>query len=120
MHRSIIDVSEKDFNSSVIKRSFQTPIMVDFWAQWCSPCIQLNPVLVRVAKSFHGKLILAKVEVDDNMHLAGHYHLAGFPSVLLIINGVEVARFAGAKNEHFVREFLGQHGISNSSTEKDS
>ena len=102
----IYDAAEQDFRVKVLDASHRIPVLVDFWAEWCSPCRALNPVLVRVAQSYSGKVLLAKVEVDDNMHLAGYYHLTGFPSVLLFRNGIEVARFAGARNQREVVQFI--------------
>lgn len=103
---TIYDATEGDFQEKVLDSSRTRPVLVDFWAGWCAPCRVLNPVLVRVAEYYRGGILLAKVEVDDNMHLAGQYHLTGFPSVLLFINGVEVDRFAGARNERDVIRFV--------------
>lgn len=110
-HTSIIDVNLHDFEKNVIEASRTLPVLVDFWADWCPPCLALSPVLDRVAKTYAGKFVLAKVEVDegDNMKLAGRYGLRGFPTVLMFVNGEEVGRFASAKPEHWVREFVEQH-----------
>ncbi|MEN6587496.1 MAG: thioredoxin domain-containing protein [Sulfuricella sp.] len=107
----IIDVNLHDFEQHVIEASKTLPVLVDFWADWCSPCLALSPVLDRVVKAYAGKFTLAKVEVDegDNMKLAGRYGLRGFPTVLMFINGEEVGRFSSAKPEHWVREFIEQH-----------
>lgn len=107
--RTIFQATENDFETTVIARSSRIPVLVDFWAEWCPPCKTLNPVLERVARKLDGTLELAKVEVDDNMHLAGRYHLTGFPSVLLFIDGEEVDRFAGARSEEKVFQFLEGH-----------
>lgn len=107
----ISDVNLHDFEESVIEASKTQPVLVDFWADWCPPCLALSPVLDRVVHAFDGKFLLAKVEVDegDNMKLAGRYGLRGFPTVLMFVNGEEVGRFASAKPEHWVREFIDQH-----------
>lgn len=106
-----INVDLHDFEQHVIETSKTVPVLVDFWADWCPPCLALSPVLDRVVKAYEGKFILAKVEVDegDNMKLAGRYGLRGFPTVLMFVGGEEVGRFASAKPEHWVREFVQQH-----------
>ncbi len=106
-----IAVDLHDFERQVIEASKTRPVLVDFWADWCPPCLALSPVLDRVAHAYAGKFTLAKVEVDEgeNMKLAGRYGLRGFPTVLMFAGGVEVGRFASAKPEHWVREFVEQH-----------
>lgn len=108
----IFDVDLADFEARVIEASQTTPVLVDFWADWCPPCRALTPVLDRVAKTMDGKLRLAKVEVDEgaNMKLAGRYGLKGFPTVLLFIDGEIKGRFSGARAEHWVKDFLAEHG----------
>lgn len=107
----IFDTSLENFEREVIAASHDTPILVDFWADWCPPCIVLAPILERVVQAYGGRVRLAKVEVDegDNMKLAGRYGLRGFPTVLLFIDGEEKARFASARPESWVRDFLAQH-----------
>jgi len=102
----IFDVDEASFDQNVINASANTPIIVDFWAEWCPPCRALTPVLEKIAKQLGGKVRLAKVEVDDNMHLAGRYGLRGFPTVIIFINEQECGRFSGFKPEAEVMNFL--------------
>ncbi|MBI3547046.1 MAG: thioredoxin [Gammaproteobacteria bacterium] len=105
----IFDATENDFSEKVLEASRQHPVLVDFWADWCPPCRVLTPVLEKVTQALNGKILLAKVEVDDNMHLAGRYQLRGFPTVILFVNGVETGRFSGARREPQVQEFISQH-----------
>lgn len=107
----IFDVDLDGFEAQVIEASKTTPVIVDFWADWCPPCRALTPVLDRVAHAMNGKLRLAKIEVDEgaNMKLAGRYGLRGFPTVLLFVKGEIVGRFSSAKPEHWVREFIAEH-----------
>ncbi len=102
----IFDVNEETFQEKVLAASHQRPILVDFWAEWCPPCHALTPVLERVTASYHGDVLLAKVEADDNMKLAGRYQLRGFPTVILFYQGEERGRFSGARPEPFVRDFI--------------
>ncbi|GAB4508948.1 MAG: hypothetical protein Tsb0026_08330 [Sulfuricaulis sp.] len=83
--------------------------MVDFWADWCPPCRVLTPVLEKIARGLQGEVLLAKVEVDENMHLAGRYKLRGFPTVILFAQGEEAGRFTGARSEQQVHAFLSDH-----------
>ncbi len=107
----IFDVDLEDFEERVIEASRQQPVLVDLWAEWCSPCLVIAPILRELIDEYDGKLKLAKVEVDEgeNMKLAGRYQVRGFPTILLIINGEEVDRFSGAKPLSFIREFVDAH-----------
>jgi thioredoxin 1 len=107
--RWTFEVDEHHFQARVVEASRERPILVDFWADWCPPCLALAPVLDRVMTRLAGRVLLAKVEVDDNMRLAGHYKLRGFPTCLLFVDGEPVAHFSGAKPEHWVREFIEAH-----------
>lgn len=110
----IFDVDLDGFEECVIAASHSAPVIVDFWADWCPPCRALTPVLERVATTLGGQLRLAKVEVDEgaNMKLAGRYGLKGFPTVLLFMDGEIKGRFSGARAEHWVRDFLAEHGAA--------
>ena len=109
--KDIFDVSLHDFDEYVLEASKHRPILVDFWADWCSPCIVIAPILTQVIEEFAGKVALAKLEVDegDNMKIAGRYQTRGFPTVILIRDGEEMERFTGAKPRHFIREFVERH-----------
>jgi putative thioredoxin len=109
----VFDVDESGFQVRVLDASKERPILVDFWADWCTPCIALAPALERVMEEFRGSLLLAKVEVDDNMRLAGHYRLRGFPTVILFHLGEELGRFAGARSVHWIRDWVQQQGLEN-------
>jgi putative thioredoxin len=105
------DVDQERFEQEVIAASRERPMLVDFWAEWCAPCHQLSPHLNRVIDEYEGAIRLAKVEVDagENMKLAGHFRLRGFPTVILFQGGEERGRFSGSRSSHQIREWLAEH-----------
>lgn len=109
----IFDVDYAEFDQRVIQTSHNKPVLVDLWAEWCSPCRIIAPVLKQLIGEYEGEILLAKVEVDkgdgENMKLAGHYRVRGFPTVILFIDGEEKARFSGAKPLPFLRQFVDEH-----------
>ena len=108
IHPFIFETHYETFESDVIEASHKNPVLVDLWAEWCSPCIIIAPILEKVIDSYAGAITLAKVEVDEgeNMKIAGRYQVRGFPTILLIQGGEEVARFHGAKPAHFIEHFI--------------
>lgn len=112
-HKSefIFNVDFHDFEQKVIQASFAKPVLVDLWAEWCSPCLVIAPVLTKLIQHNEGRLLLAKVEVDEgeNMKVAGHYRVRGFPAVILFSDGVERGRFHGARPLSFIQQFVDAH-----------
>ncbi len=107
----IVDVDLEQYDEQVLVASNQMPVLVDLWAEWCSPCLVVAPLLKQLIEEYEGKIKLAKVEVDEgeNMKLAGRYQVRGFPTVLLINKGEEIARFSGAKPMSFLRNFVDEN-----------
>lgn len=107
----IFDVDLDRFQSAVIDASNAQPILVDFWADWCAPCHALAPQLERAVGDLDGRVMLAKLEVDEgeNMRLAGQYQLRGFPSVILFQGGDERARFSGVRSTHQICDWVKEH-----------
>lgn len=107
----ITTVDLHDFDSVVLAASRQQPVLVDFWADWCSPCLVIAPVLERVVAGYGGAVRLAKLEVDagENMKLAGRYRVRGFPTIILFSREQEQDRFSGAHPAPYIRAFIERH-----------
>ena len=107
----VFDTSLEDFEKDVIQASHNHPVLVDLWAEWCPPCVVIAPVLKQVVENYDEEISLAKIEVDEeeNMKIAGRYQVRGFPTILLIQNGEEKARFSGAKPASFIEDFIDQN-----------
>lgn len=108
MVENVISVSEADFEYEVIAYSQNTPVIVDFWADWCRPCKQLSPLLERLAGEANGAFRLARVDVDENPNLALRFKVRSLPTVAAFSGGSVVADFAGLQPEMRVREFIEQ------------
>lgn len=102
----VIDVSEATFQSDVLDRSFQVPVLLDLWADWCQPCKQLSPILERLAEAAAGTWVLAKVDVDANPRISQALQVQSIPSVFAVIGGQLIPGFQGALPEAQVREFV--------------
>ena len=100
------DVEEADFQERVVARSHETPVLMDIGADWCAPCRVLTPKLEKLVKEYGGKFLLAKVDADENMRIAGHHGVRGFPTVIAYSRGLEVDRFHSAQPDHFLRHFI--------------
>lgn len=100
------DVEEADFEQLVIARSFDAPVLLDIGAEWCAPCRVLTPALERLAADYAGGFLLAKVDADENMRIAGRHQVRGFPTVIAYRRGSEVGRFTGNQTEGFLRRFI--------------
>ena len=104
--QAVVDVTEATFQAEVLDRSFQVPVVLDLWAEWCGPCKQLSPVLERLATEGAGSWVLAKVDVDANPALAQGLRVQGIPAVKAVWQGQLVAEFTGAIPEEQAREFV--------------
>ena len=105
---TVFDVTEDDFDTTVVARSWQTPVLVDIGADWCAPCRVLGPLIDRLARTYNGSFLLANVDADENMRIAGRHQVRGFPTVIAYSRGAEIARFHSAQTEGFLRKFIDQ------------
>lgn len=102
----IIDVNESDFELQVIAYSEQSPVLVDFWAEWCAPCRILGPILEKLTNEAQGSFRMARVNVDESPNLARRYQVRSIPAVKVFRNGRMDSEFVGVQPEHKIREFI--------------
>ena len=96
---SVIDINQDQFLEEVVEKSKTTPVLVDFWAPWCGPCKQLTPTLEKIVSKKNGKVILAKVNVDENQGIASQLNIQSIPTVYGFVDGKPIDAFQGAQPE---------------------
>lgn len=99
-------VGDADFEREVLQRSHETPVVVDFWAPWCQPCVMLAPLLERLVAERNGAVILAKVNIDESQQTASRLGVEAIPAVKAFRNGRVVMEFVGLYPEPALRDFL--------------
>ena len=102
----VLDVTEATFQSQVIDLSFEVPVVIDLWAEWCGPCKQLSPVLERLVAEDAGRWVLAKIDVDAEQRIAAAFSVQSIPSVFVVLKGAPQPLFQGALPAAQVREVI--------------
>ncbi|MFO0831442.1 MAG: thioredoxin [Phycisphaerales bacterium] len=98
---NVLEFTDSNFDSQVL--SSPTPVVVDFWATWCQPCLMLSPVIDAIAAEFAGRVKVGKVDIDTNRQVASLHQINSIPTILIFKNGQVIKRFVGlTKKDHLV------------------
>ena len=100
-------VSDASFEQDVLKAD--SPVLVDFWAEWCGPCKMIAPILEEISRDYDGRLQVAKVNVDENQAVPAKFGIRGIPTLILFKNGAQVATKVGALSKSQLTLFLDSH-----------
>jgi len=101
---AVLHVTDADFNETVIKSD--TPVLVDYWAEWCGPCKMIAPVLDEIATEYAGKLSVAKINIDDNPATPQSYGVRGIPTLMIFKDGEVEATKVGALSKSQLADFI--------------
>jgi len=113
----IIEVITENFMTDVIEQSKETPVIVDFWAPWCEPCKQLTPIIEKIIKEKNGKVVLAKMNIDESPEVAQQLKIQSIPAVMAFNDGQPIDGFIGVQSEKSIIEFVNKiSSLKNSST----
>jgi len=103
---NVININQDQFIEQVVEKSKTIPVIVDFWAPWCGPCKQLTPILEKVVNDKNGKVILAKINIDENQEIAGQLNVRSIPTVYGFVEGKPIDAFQGAQPESKIIEMV--------------
>ncbi len=101
-HKYVVDLTDDNFQKEIEKGV----VLVDFNAVWCAPCRMLSPIIEQVAEHFHDKVVIAKVDIDNEQKIAAQYQVTSVPTVVLFKNGKEVDRLVGLRDFDALKEFI--------------
>jgi thioredoxin 1 len=101
---NVLELTDQNFEQEVLKS--ETPVLVDFWAEWCMPCKMLTPTIEKLAKDYTGKVKVGKVDTDSNRDISIKYQISAIPTVILFKNGQVHQKFVGLKQEREFKEAL--------------
>ncbi len=102
----VFEATGQSFQQAVIERSRSVPVVVDFWAPWCNPCLMLGPVLEKLAREYEGKFLLAKVNTESEPELSAQFGIRSIPAVFALRNGQVLDAFLGVQPETVIRTWL--------------
>ena len=100
-------ITDSNFETSVIKAS--QPVLVDFWAEWCGPCRRLAPTVDELATDYDGRVVFAKLNVDDNPSVVGRFSIRGIPTLLLFKGGQVVEQVVGLADKDSLKKLIDKH-----------
>jgi thioredoxin 1 len=100
-------ITDSNFETSVIKAS--QPVLVDFWAEWCGPCRRLSPTVDELATDYDGRVVFAKLNVDDNPSVVGRFSIRGIPTLLLFKGGQVVEQVVGLADKDSLKKLIDKH-----------
>jgi len=103
----VVHITGENWQSEVMESG--SPVLVDFWAEWCGPCRAIAPVLDELATEMAGQMKVAKVNVDENQQLAGQFGIRSIPTLLLVSGGEVKDQMVGAMNKAALKEKLAAH-----------
>lgn len=109
MSEHSVAVTMANAKALLIDESFQRPVLIDFWADWCGPCKSLGPILEKLAAEYAGQFLLATVNCDEEQQIAAQFGVRSLPTVMIMRDGQPVDGFVGAQTETAVREMLDKH-----------
>ena len=104
MGNSIVHTSDANFSSDVLKS--ETPVLLDFWAEWCGPCKMIAPILDEIAEEYKGRVKIAKINIDENPQTPPKFNIRGIPTLILFKNGTVEAQKVGAVSKSQLAAFL--------------
>ena len=107
MSKNLIQLNDATFDQDVLKSSI--PVLVDYWAEWCGPCKMIAPLLDQIAEEFAGKVIVGKLNIDENPGIPPRYGIRGIPTLMLFKNGAVEATKVGALSKSQLTAFLNQN-----------
>lgn len=103
MAETIRSIADADFDREVVERSRQQPVLVDFWAEWCRPCLMLAPTVEQIAQEYAGRLTVVKMNVDENLRTPGRFNIRSIPTLLVFRNGEVAEQIVGAVPADHIR-----------------
>jgi thioredoxin 1 len=109
MADNVNSVTDSTFQAEVIDASNTQPVMVDFWAEWCRPCLMLAPTVAEIAQTYTGKIKVVKLNVDENTASAGRYNIRGIPTLLIFKGGQVAEQVVGAVPRDHIEKALQRH-----------